>query len=160
MTVLGMVAQMERRFIEKCQRNGIECAKANRVYQGRQGRRVTWLCGGHGGRPSSGPPARGRSETFRSVLAEMHAPTAEKTPKLLETCPKVAVDSSFGHFASVLANRNMCGFQPNESFGSSPLFHRRPAHRRGLQHRCTPQHACRPVPRVRSAGTAGSRRAA
>ncbi|SDY29594.1 recombinase family protein [Citreimonas salinaria] len=34
MTVLGMVAQMERRFIKERQREGIERAKGNRVYKG------------------------------------------------------------------------------------------------------------------------------
>src|SRR4051812_2849336 len=34
MTVLGMVAQMERRFIKERQREGIERAKAEGVYQG------------------------------------------------------------------------------------------------------------------------------
>jgi DNA invertase Pin-like site-specific DNA recombinase len=34
MTVLGMVAQMERRFIKERQREGIERAKADGVYQG------------------------------------------------------------------------------------------------------------------------------
>ena len=34
MTVLGMVAQMERRFIKERQRDGIERAKADGVYQG------------------------------------------------------------------------------------------------------------------------------
>jgi len=34
LTVLGMVAQMERRFIKERQREGIERAKANRVYKG------------------------------------------------------------------------------------------------------------------------------
>lgn len=34
MTVLGMVAQMERRFIKERQRDGIEQAKATGVYQG------------------------------------------------------------------------------------------------------------------------------
>jgi DNA invertase Pin-like site-specific DNA recombinase len=34
MTVLGMVAQMERRFIKERQREGIERAKADGVYRG------------------------------------------------------------------------------------------------------------------------------
>jgi DNA invertase Pin-like site-specific DNA recombinase len=34
MTVLGMVAQMERRFIKGRQREGIERAKADGVYRG------------------------------------------------------------------------------------------------------------------------------
>ncbi|MEP3629668.1 MAG: recombinase family protein, partial [Hyphomicrobiales bacterium] len=34
LTVLGMVAQMERRFIKERQREGIERAKANGVYKG------------------------------------------------------------------------------------------------------------------------------
>ncbi|WP_421475896.1 recombinase family protein [Agrobacterium tumefaciens] len=34
LTVLGMVAQMERRFIKERQRDGIERAKANGIYQG------------------------------------------------------------------------------------------------------------------------------
>ena len=34
MTVLGMVAQMERRFIKERQREGIERAKADGIYQG------------------------------------------------------------------------------------------------------------------------------
>ena len=34
LTVLGMVAQMERRFIRERQREGIERAKANGVYKG------------------------------------------------------------------------------------------------------------------------------
>ncbi|TFL16364.1 recombinase family protein [Jannaschia formosa] len=34
MTVLGMVAQMERRFIKERQREGIERAKSNPVYKG------------------------------------------------------------------------------------------------------------------------------
>ena len=34
MTVLGMVAQMERRFIKERQRDGIENAKATGVYKG------------------------------------------------------------------------------------------------------------------------------
>lgn len=38
MTVLGMVAQMERRFIKERQREGIERAKANGVYRGGQPR--------------------------------------------------------------------------------------------------------------------------
>jgi len=37
-TVLGMVAQMERRFIKDRQRDGIERAKANGVYKGGQRR--------------------------------------------------------------------------------------------------------------------------
>ncbi len=38
MTVLGMVAQMERRFIKERQRDGIERAKASRRLQGRTSR--------------------------------------------------------------------------------------------------------------------------
>lgn len=38
MTVLGMVAQMERRFIKERQREGIERAKAKGVYRGGQTR--------------------------------------------------------------------------------------------------------------------------
>lgn len=34
LTVLGMVAQMERRFIKERQREGIERAKADGVYRG------------------------------------------------------------------------------------------------------------------------------
>ena len=34
LTVLGMVAQMERRFIKERQREGIERAKANGIYKG------------------------------------------------------------------------------------------------------------------------------
>ncbi len=37
-TVLGMVAQMERRFIKERQREGIERAKANRAYKGGKAR--------------------------------------------------------------------------------------------------------------------------
>src|SRR5450830_1916609 len=36
MTVLGMVAQMERRFIKERQREGIERAKADGIYRGRK----------------------------------------------------------------------------------------------------------------------------
>src|SRR3954451_13416986 len=38
LTVLGMVAQMERRFIKERQRDGIEQAKRNGVYRGGQQR--------------------------------------------------------------------------------------------------------------------------
>ncbi|ESX64360.1 resolvase [Mesorhizobium sp. LSHC416B00] len=38
LTVLGMVAQMERRFIKERQRDGIEKAKASGVYKGGQQR--------------------------------------------------------------------------------------------------------------------------
>jgi DNA invertase Pin-like site-specific DNA recombinase len=38
LTVLGMVAQMERRFIKERQRDGIEQAKRNGVYKGGQRR--------------------------------------------------------------------------------------------------------------------------
>lgn len=34
LTSLGMVAQVERRFIKECQREGIERAKAEGIYQG------------------------------------------------------------------------------------------------------------------------------
>ena len=36
MTVLGMVAEMERRFIRERQQAGIEAAKAKGVYKGRK----------------------------------------------------------------------------------------------------------------------------
>ena len=35
-TVLGMVAEMERKFIRKWQQAGIEAAKAKDVYEGRK----------------------------------------------------------------------------------------------------------------------------
>jgi DNA invertase Pin-like site-specific DNA recombinase len=56
MTVLGMVAQMERRFIKDRQREGIEKAKTNGAYRGgvrRIDRKEVWALHANGESPSA-----------------------------------------------------------------------------------------------------------
>jgi DNA invertase Pin-like site-specific DNA recombinase len=43
-TVLGLVAEMERKFIRERQQAGIEAAKAKGVYKGRTPTARQWVC--------------------------------------------------------------------------------------------------------------------
>src|SRR4051812_43717531 len=77
MTVLGMVAQMERRFIRERQREGIERAKAEGVYRGGK-RRVcretakAMAAAGHGPAAIANAVGCSRMQVYR-ILAEAGA---------------------------------------------------------------------------------------
>jgi DNA invertase Pin-like site-specific DNA recombinase len=60
LTVLGMVAQMERRFIKERQREGIIRAKAEGVYQGGK-RRIDYEKVQHLSKAGNGPAAIARA---------------------------------------------------------------------------------------------------
>src|SRR3954471_6383756 len=78
MTVLGMVAQMERRFIKERQREGIERAKAEGVYRGGK-RRVdrtkvlSMSAAGHGPAAIASVVACSRMQVYR-ILSEAPMP--------------------------------------------------------------------------------------
>src|SRR5215211_5260456 len=81
MTVLGMVAQMERRFIKDRQREGIERAKSEGVYRGGK-RRVdrakvmAMAAAGHGPASIAGVVGCSRMQVYRILCEGAHTHTA------------------------------------------------------------------------------------
>jgi DNA invertase Pin-like site-specific DNA recombinase len=75
MTVLGMVAQMERRFIKERQREGIERAKAEGVYRGGtrrvdRAKVVELTAAGHGPAAIASAVGCSRMQVYR-ILSEV-----------------------------------------------------------------------------------------
>jgi DNA invertase Pin-like site-specific DNA recombinase len=75
MTVLGMVAQMERRFIKERQRDGIERAKAAGVYRGGkvridQGEILRLKSAGHGPAAIAKKVGCSRMQVYRILASQ------------------------------------------------------------------------------------------
>ncbi len=104
LAVLGMVAQMERRFIKERQRDGIEKTRAEGVYRG-------WTV------PNTDD--RRRSRAAGTTLAEDRALQLplESLAKYRSTALRAAVSRALAVFAVVALPPWRCGSSPNRLGG-------------------------------------------